>query len=106
MLAYPAKLWLINTNLAAGDGYGNEMSPNNHSVSLAEPQQHVINPTDPRRAFNNGVKHRLHIGGRPADDAEHLGCCRLMFQGFTQFCVARLDFLEQPHVLDGDDSLI
>ena len=29
-----------------------------------------------------------------------------MLQGLAQFCVALLDFLEQPHVLDGDDRLI
>ena len=32
MLAHPAKLWLINTDLdAATDGYGTKMSPRNHT---------------------------------------------------------------------------
>ena len=30
---------------------------------------------------------------------------RLMLQSLAQFCVALLDLLEQPHVLDGDDGL-
>ena len=29
-----------------------------------------------------------------------------MLQGLAQFRVALLEFLEQPHVLDGDDSLV
>ena len=82
------------------------MSPRNHSVPLAESQHHVINPTNPRRALDDGVEHRLHVRRRAADDAEHLGRCRLMLQGLAQFRVALLEFLEQPHVLDGDHRLI
>src|SRR5262245_18136368 len=29
-----------------------------------------------------------------------------MLQGLSQFCVALLDLLEQPHVFDGDDRLV
>ena len=82
------------------------MSPHNHSVPLMESQHHVINPTNPRGALDDGVEHRLHVRRRAADDAEHLGRCRLMLQGLAQFCVALLQFLEQPHVLDRDDRLI
>ena len=106
MLAHPAILWLINTNLDAANGYGTKMSPHNHSVSLAESQHHVINPTNSGRALDDGVEDRLHVGRRAADDAEHLGRCRLMLQGFAQFCVALLEFFEQPDVLDGDDGLV
>ena len=88
------------------NGYGTEMSPRNHSVTLAESQHHVINPTNPRGAFDDGIKDRLHVRGRAADDAEHLCRRRLMLQGLAQFCVALLDLLEQPHVLDGDDGLV
>ncbi len=83
------------------------MSPRNHSVPLVESQHHVINPTNPRGALDDGIKDRLHVGGRAADDAEHLGGCRLMFQGFTQFRVALARVsLNKPHVLDGDHRLI
>ena len=82
------------------------MSPRNHSVPLVESQHHVINPTNPRGALDDGVKDRLHVRRRAADDAEHLGGCGLMLQGFAQFCVALLHFFEQPHVLDGDHRLI
>ena len=81
------------------------MSPRNHSVPLAESQHHVIDPTNPGRALDDGVEHRLHVRGRAADDAEHFGRCRLMLQGFAQFRVALLQFFEQPDVLDGDYGL-
>ena len=65
----------------------------------------------------NGVlqhrsKHRLQIAGRAADDLKHLrrGC--LLLQRFREVGgalgeVARAlaQFVEQPRVLDGDDSL-
>ena len=106
MLAHPAKLWLINTDLDAADGYGTKMSPRNHSVPLAESQHHVIDPTNPRGALDDGVEHRLHVRRRAADDAEHLGRRRLMLQRLAQFRVALAEFLEQAHVLDGDHGLI
>ena len=82
------------------------MGPRNHGVSLLESHHHIINPTNPRCAFDYSIEHRLHVRGRAADDAEHLGCRSLMLQGLAQFRVALLDLFEQPHVLDGDDGLV
>ena len=81
-------MWLINTDLDAADGYGTKMSPRNHSVPLAESQHHVINPANPGGALDDGVEHRLHVRGRAADDAEHLGGCSLMLQRLAQFRIA------------------
>ena len=63
-------------------------------------------PQTRRGALDDGVEDRLHIRRRAADDAEHLGRCRLMLQRLAQFCVALLEFFEQPHVLDGDHGLV
>ena len=82
------------------------MSPRNHSCSLTESQHHVIDPTNPGGALDDSVKDRLHVRRRAADDAEHLGRCRLMLQRLAQFRVALLQFFKQPHVLDGDDRLV
>ena len=82
------------------------MSPQNHNVPLAESQHHVIDPTNPRRALDDGVEHRLHVRRRAADDAEHLGRCGLMLQGLAQFRIALLNLFEQPDVLDGDHRLV
>ncbi len=75
-------------------GYRTKMSPRNHSVALVESQPHVINPTDPRCALDNGIKHRLHVRGRAADDAQHFRGRGLMLQRFAQFRVALLEFFE------------
>ena len=45
------------------------------------------------------IEHGLKIEGGAADDLEHIGGGGLLLQGFAQF-------IQQPHVLDGDDSLI
>src|SRR4030095_13134666 len=99
-------MWPINTDLGVTDGYGTKMSPHDRIVPFAESQRHIINPANPRSALDDGVEDRLHIRGRTADDSEHLGRCRLMLQGLPQFCVTLAEFPEQPHVLDGDHSLI
>ena len=82
------------------------MSPRNHTVPFLESQHHVIDPTNPGGALDDGVEDRLHVRGRAADNAEHLSRCRLMLQGLAQFCVALLDLFEEPHVLDSDYCLV
>src|SRR5215472_8189614 len=107
IITHPVKLWLIKTDLTAADGWDRtKMSPGNNSVSFPKSQYHVINSTNPRSARNDGIEDRLHIRRRAANDAEHLGRCRLMLQRLAQFCIAFLKFLKQSHVLDGDHSLI
>ena len=71
------------------------MSPRNHSVPLAESQHHVIDPTNPGGALDDGVEDRLHVRRRAADDAKHLGRRCLMLQRLAQFRIALLDLLEQ-----------
>src|SRR5262245_53939364 len=88
VLAYPAKLWRIKIHPDTHDRYGTKMGSWNYIVPLAQSQYHIINATNPCRAFDNGVEDRLHVCGRPADDAEHLGRCRLVLQRFPQFRVA------------------
>ena len=82
------------------------MRPRNHIVPLAESQQHIVNAANSCGACDDSIENRLHVGGRPTDNPEHLGRCCLMLQGLAQFCVAFLQFLEQPDILDGDDSLV
>ena len=82
------------------------MSPHNHCVPLVEAQHHVINPTNPSRALDDGVEDRLHVRRRTADDAEHLGRRRLMLQSLAQFRVALSELLEEAHVLDSNDRLV
>ena len=64
------------------------MSPRNRLVPLTESQHHIIDPANLCRALDDGIEDRLHVGGRAADDAEHLGGRRLMLQRLAQFGVA------------------
>src|SRR5262245_23487812 len=108
MLTHPAILWLINIDLDAVRGFGNgtKMRKRNQSITLTESQLHAIDPTNSGVAFDDSIEHRLYVRVRASDDAEDLSSSSLMLQGLPQFRVAFLKFLEQSHVLDGDDRLI
>ena len=93
VFTHPTELRLINADLDAASGYGTKMSPRYHSVSFMESQHYIVYPANPRGALDDGIQHRLHVRGRAADDAEHLGRCRLMLQGLPQFCVASCNSL-------------
>src|SRR5215475_10386772 len=107
MFANPALLWLIHTDFFAtvGDGNVTKMSPRNHSVPISESQQYVIDPANLCSTLDDSIEYRLHIRRRSANDAEHLGCCRLMLQRLAQFRVALFQLFEQPDVLNGDNRL-
>src|SRR5215471_4863264 len=106
VLAHPAILWLIKTDLIAADReYRTKVSPPNHKFAIAESQRYIINAANSRSTFDDGVEHRLHIRRGAADDPEHLGRCSLMFQRLAQLRVSFLDFFEEPHVLNGNDRL-
>src|SRR5262245_18290221 len=76
------------------------MSSHDHSVTFAESQQYIIDPTNSRGALDDGVEYRLYVCGRAADNPKHLGRRRLMLQSFSQCNVAFLEFLKQSYVLD------
>src|SRR5215510_15668546 len=88
LLAQPARYRLVDTDLDTSLGYRTKMRPPNHRIALSKPQHHIIDPTNLCRALDDGVEHRLDVRRRTADDAEHLGRCRLMLQGLAQFCIA------------------
>ena len=54
---------LFNTDLDECNGYGTKMRPRNHHVPLAESQHHIIDPTNPGGALDDGVEDRLHVRG-------------------------------------------
>jgi hypothetical protein len=57
-------------------------------------------------ACQNRVEHRLHIRLRLADDPQDVAGGGLGVQCRGQLAVARLEFGEQSHILDGDDGLV
>ncbi len=52
------------------------------------------------------LEHRLHVGRRATDDLQHLGGRGLLLQRLAEIGRALAKFVEQPRVLDGDDSLV
>jgi hypothetical protein len=44
---------------------------------------------------NHGLEHRLHLRGRPADDFQHLGGCRLPLQGLGELAPVLFELLFQ-----------
>src|SRR5262245_26110234 len=65
-----------------------------------------IGSTKPRSIFNERLENRLEIKHRPADDLQDLAGRRLLLEGLGQLTVARAEFREQAHILDGDDRLV
>ena len=82
------------------------MSSRNHASSLAESQLNIVDSTNSRCALNDSIEHRLHVGRRAADYAEHLGGCGLMLQRLAQFRITFAKLLEQSNVLNGDNGLV
>jgi hypothetical protein len=58
-----------------------------------------VGPAESRGRLDQCIEHRLQVEGGAADDLEHVGGGGLLLERFAQL-------LEQPHVLDGDDSLL
>ena len=77
-------------------------------MSVAVEREHVgeLRAAEPQDRIRDRVEHRLHIGLRPADHAQDVAGRRLLLERFGEVAVARLELLEQPHVLDRDDRLV
>src|SRR5262245_66456854 len=58
------------------------------------------------RTLCDDGEHRLCIGRRAADDAEHFACRGLELKRFLQLALARLLSIEQSRVLDRDYGLV
>ena len=107
-LAHPAKLRRINTYLAAAELEGVGIGATNE---LARPSccpravADVVYRFHTRAALSTMASRTGCTSvGELADDAEHLAS--VCAPGLTQFRVALLQFLEQPHVLDRDHRLV
>src|SRR6516165_7607625 len=61
--------------------------------------------TELQRIDEDGLKYRLQLAGRRTDNAQYLRGCGLLLEGFAKIVRVLAQFIEQPCVLDGDDSL-
>jgi hypothetical protein len=75
-------------------------------LTVVEPDTAVAAATQPERARRDDVEDRLGIGLGTADSAQHFARGRLPSESAGQVGIPGLQLLEQPDVLDGDDSLV
>ena len=68
-------------------------------LTVDAPDLRIVCVAQPRRILRDRIQHRLNIRRRAGDDAQDFARRRLLLQRF-------LEFLEQPHVLDGDHRLV
>ena len=75
-------------------------------LALAYGDRSDIGAAKPARRFGHRVQHRLHIGGRAADDVEHLAGRGLVFERLLQIVGALPQIIEQPCILDRNHRLV
>src|SRR5262245_5578822 len=56
--------------------------------------------------FGDSVKYGLQISRRATNNRKNVARRRLLLQSFGEITVPGLQFLEQPHVFDGNDGLV
>src|SRR5215813_6677035 len=75
-------------------------------IIVSTPNCSVACVAQPCSVLCNHVEHRLNIGRRTSNDTQDLTRRGLLLQRLSQLAVTILQFLEQPHVLDGDHRLV
>ena len=75
-------------------------------LALAYRDSCGIGAAKPGGRLHYCVQHWLHIGGRPADDLQHIAGRGLVFERLFEVARAGLQFSEQPRILHRDDRLV
>src|SRR5262249_6745625 len=75
-------------------------------LAIATVDQHHLGFAEPSGRLRNRVQDRLQIEGRAADDLQYVTGRGLIFERLFEVARARLQFAEQPRVLDRDHRLI
>src|SRR5262249_39704199 len=75
-------------------------------LTIYAPKNAKLGFADARGVLEHGLKDRLQLAGRRANDIKHLGGRRLLLQRLCQFAWALLLPLKQSHVLDRDYCLV
>src|SRR6266545_1835245 len=74
-------------------------------VSVLPEDEPLVCAAEARRILDERLQHRLKVERRPADDLEYFARRRLLLERLAELGIPRLQLLEQPDVLDGDNSL-
>src|SRR5512145_445368 len=89
------------------------MGPRLQAVALHQPNRRVLRLAKSGRAFGDCIEYGLEVCWRTRYDTEDFASGCLLFQGLAHLRVGLherpvlfLEFLEQPHVLDGNHGLV
>jgi hypothetical protein len=75
-------------------------------IAMNPRQEASVGAQQTHCAVHDCLEYRLDIRLRLADDTQNVTGRCLLVERRGQVAVARLEFGEQPHVLDGDDGLV
>ena len=77
-----------------------------HPVTVDAPDLGINSFAEARRTFSDRVQYRLDVSWGACDNSQNLAGRSLLFQCFRKIAVAFLQLFKQPHILDGNYSLI
>src|SRR4029453_1164452 len=75
-------------------------------VAVKSEDEPGVGAAQARGVLYQRLEDRLEIDRRGAEALKDFAGGGLLLERFGQIAVARLQLLEQPHVLDGDDGLV
>src|SRR6516165_4920947 len=102
---YPVSVeWLPLTEGKSAERPG--MRTEHNYVAVAEKDPRVQRFAQTGGIRDDRVQNRLKIARRFADDAQHLCGSGLLLQRLGELARARLHLLKQPHIFNGDESLV
>src|SRR5262245_41285276 len=80
----------------------------NASKGLSVKSKHctILRLAEVNCTVEDRLKDRLKVIWRAAYHPQDFTCGGLLLQGFGEITVTNFEFLEQPHILDGDHGLV
>ena len=86
-------------------GSNPRLGANRIDVAVAQEDRRGRRAAERPRGIGQGPENQVQIERRTADHLQNVGGRSLLFQGLGQVTGARLHFIKQAHVVDGDHSL-
>src|SRR5262249_50541039 len=99
-LNYSTTSWAVSVNRYVLVGERNQSARRYQTMTVAfdQPNHAIVCLAQPRSTFCDSIKNGLDIRWRAGDDTQYFTRRSLLLQRL-------LEFVEQPHIFDGDDGL-
>src|SRR5262245_43934334 len=75
-------------------------------IAVEPPDRATVCAEEPDRAPADGLEDPREIGWGARNDLQDVARRRLLLEGLSEILVARLQLVQEPRVLDGDDRLV